>query len=64
MFPSSKELQVMNQKILERLDTTNTILLTIARMMQMQEPPGATKDEMNSIIHDLSQAIKMQIKAK
>lgn len=64
MFPSSKELQAMNQKILDRLDTTNTILLTIARMMQMQEPPGATKDDMNSIIHDLSQAIKMQIKAK
>lgn len=54
----------MNQKILDRLDTTNTILLTIARMMQMQEPPGATKDEMASIIHGLSKAIKMQIRSK
>ncbi len=62
MFPSAKELSKLNDKILARQNTTNTLLAIIAKALVVQMKDTAEKTELFESISDTIKVIKAQVR--
>lgn len=63
MFPSAKELSKMNDKILQRQNTTNTLLCIIARALAEDVPNQKIRGDLIESVQDTIKVVQEQVKS-